>query len=81
MASTFTVQLKCDCSCRHVGAHGCLGSFPDRPAETTARELRAQAKEKGWEVLRHTKGRDVCPPCRIVEIRAASEIALPGGDA
>lgn len=81
MTSVFTVQLGCDCACCHVGTHGCLVNFPDRPAETGARELREQAKAKGWEVLRHTKGRDVCPPCRIVEIRAAAGVDEPRGAA
>lgn len=31
--------------------------------------LRVMAAEQGWETKVHTKGRDLCPPCRIAEIQ------------
>lgn len=75
------VQLSCDCACAHLGTHGCAVKFPVRPAETSARDLRVEAAGKGWEVLRGTKGRDVCPACRIAEIRDASGVGEPTGGA
>lgn len=78
MTAVRMLQLTCDCSCAHLTDHGCHVRFPDRPMEGDARDVRAEAAAKGWEVLRHTKGRDVCPPCRIVEIQRVSGIELPG---
>lgn len=72
MTAVFTVHLTCECGCNHLVDHGCHVSFPDRPAEQTAKGVREDAAAKGWETLRHTKGRDVCPPCRIAEIRTVS---------
>lgn len=72
MTSVFTVQLMCECGCTHLSSHGCDVKYPAKPAEGSAKELRARAATKGWETLRGTKGRDVCPPCRIAEISAAT---------
>jgi hypothetical protein len=68
------IQLLCE---------GCQTSVypPLAPApDMTAGELRASAAAVGWEVLRHTKGRDICPPCRVREINdaAATFVEIPG---
>ena len=80
MTAKFTVQLMCECAlCTSISQHGCHVSFPSRPEEKHARDLRAIAKDQGWEVLRHTTGRDVCPPCRIAEISQKAALCEPAG--
>lgn len=65
MTSIRFVQLQCEV-CITV-------TYPAQPAaERTARDVRADAAHAGWEVLRGTKGRDVCPPCRVHEIETAA---------
>lgn len=75
MASEHTVSLICDC--QHAGkesaaAHGCLTRFPAEPIEGTVGTLRETAAKRGWQVMAGKHGSDVCPPCRIAAIRAAS---------
>lgn len=71
MTAIYFIQLACQA--------GCGATFPPSPAaDTTAGELRARAEDAGWEVLRHTKGRDLCPHCRIKEIADAVQRAEKG---
>lgn len=80
VSTVHSLRLKCDCGCAHVETHGCEVFFPDcRPIEDVgAKEIRELAGAKGWETMRHTRGRDVCPACRIVAIRIAAGIAEEG---
>ena len=79
MSTLYLVQLVCE------GAQ-CTSRYPDQPAVYEPRtrtghgiagtvELRAEAANAGWETMRHRYGRDLCPSCRIGEIRQ-----LSGGD-
>lgn len=66
MTSIRFVQLRCE-------APKCTAVYPPLPAaDMTAGALRVDAAKVGWEVLRGTKGRDLCPPCRVREINAAA---------
>jgi hypothetical protein len=62
MTAIFTVQIVC----------GCGAVFPPAPVAGTAKAVRVDAAAVGWEVQRHTTGRDVCPPCRIAAINSAA---------
>lgn len=68
MASQRFAQLQCD---------GCTATYPEQPVPKTAKALRVDAAQAGWEVLRHTTGRDFCPPCRVREIETAVAGTLP----
>lgn len=78
MTAIRSIRLECDCGCAHLSTHDCEVQFPGGPIDASAGQIREQAAAKGWEVLRHTKGRDLCPPCRIAEIRVAAGIAGKG---
>lgn len=66
MTSQRFVQLRCD---------NCTARYPAQPAaDKTAKQVRAEAAHAGWEVLRHTTGRDRCPPCRVREIQTAAGV-------
>jgi hypothetical protein len=73
MTAVRTISLTCDCGCGSTSAHRCHATYPPKPAPGTAKDLRADAASKGWQVVQHTSGEDVCPPCRIAKIRAAAE--------
>lgn len=69
MTSLRFVQLSCE---------ACPATYPPLPApDMTAGALRVDAARVGWEVLRGTKGRDLCPPCRVKEINAAAGTLMP----
>ena len=78
MSTVHTIRLKCGCDCAHLNVHGCAVFYPDRPIEASAKEIREQAAAVGWETKRHTRGTDMCPPCRIVAIRDAAGMAKEG---
>lgn len=78
MAAEFTVAIWCDPN----NGTDCLVKTPAVPG--TARASRKVAVDHGWEVVKGNHGRDVCPPCRIREIReqvrAASKGAASGDE-
>lgn len=79
MTAERTIQLACDCPGPHPDSHTCQVTYPPRPAEGTAKDLRADAEAAGWQVVQHTTGEDICPPCRIARIEAAARSAVPTG--
>lgn len=65
-------QLSCENDRAHV--------YPDPPAEdTTVAEVRQRAEAAGWEVGRSGgNGRELCPDCRIAEIKQAMDGGTDG---
>lgn len=74
MTAIHLVQLACE-------RPKCPTRYPYEPSSTVGSvgALRAVAAKSGWEVRRGTKhGRDVCPECRVNEIRSLSGMAEVG---
>lgn len=63
MTAKHVIYLSCE-----LEYDGCQHNYPAKPVEGTVGALRKEARDAGWETLKNTAGRDVCPPCRIVEI-------------
>jgi hypothetical protein len=66
MTARFLVEIVCTLQI----ADDCLRT--SRQSDGTARDLRTTLAEQGWETQRGNHGRDVCPNCRIEEIRDAA---------
>lgn len=71
MTARFYAQLVCE-------AEGCRSVYPAQPerysahgeVSRTVTAIRASAATEGWETKRGPRwGKDMCPPCRIAEIR------------
>lgn len=87
MTSIHLVQLACEaarCKTRYPEQPATYDLEADvamagsRPCTVNGvRVLRNLAASAGWEVKRGKQGRDVCPPCRIAEIRSQSNHAEP----
>lgn len=75
MTAERTVQLLCECPCTRDQNHGCDVVYPTSPASSTATDLRDEAAKRGWQVVKSSTGSDVCPPCRIAEIKQAALFA------
>lgn len=69
------IQLHCECGCTGPTRtrHACSRVYPPLPStEPTVKAVRESARTAGWETMRNTTGRDLCPQCRIAEIQAAT---------
>lgn len=83
MTSVHLVQLACEgsrCHTRYPDQPATYDLDADvamvgsRPCTVNGiRTLRTLAADTGWEVKRGKQGRDLCPPCRIAEIRKLSK--------
>lgn len=65
MTAVHVAYLRCELKLRD-----CESRYPTgQPIESTITDLRQKAREAGWETMNHNVGRDVCPHCRITEIK------------
>lgn len=67
MTAVFTVHIVCACG----------STYPDKPKESTAKDIRAEAEKRGWQVMHGSHGSDVCPACRIKDIEARADLVRP----